>query len=110
MSDVTCKNCREPWDTYHMRHEALHEVCTVPAAIRAWDGKLDSVVTNGYTARVLLADDNWTFGASVYDIRHCPCCPKGTKAALDPLRDEIVGMMAGDDDGVAAMLEDFDGL
>lgn len=110
MSDVTCATCREPWDTYHMRHEALSEVCTNYINVQAWDGKLDSGVVNRRTARDLLADDGWAFGSSIYDIRHCPCCPKGTKAEPNPLRDELVGLMAGDDDGVAAMLEDLNDL
>jgi hypothetical protein len=112
MSDVTCATCREPWDTYHLRHDAIHEVVPYEApegTARKWDGKLDSVVWNN-TARVLLADDGWQFGGSINDVRHCPCCPKGVKSKPNPLRDELVGMLEGDDDGIAAMLEDFDGL
>ena len=107
MSDVTCATCREPWSTYHLRHDALHE--TDHPNPKGWNGKLDHVC-GGITAREWFADDRWEFGASIYDIRVCPCCPKGAKAKPDPLRDELVGLMAGDDDGVAAMLEDLDGL
>lgn len=107
MSDVKCNTCGEPWDTYHMRHDALHE--TGHPNPKGWDGKLETVC-GGMTAREWFKDDRWAFGNSVYDIRCCPCCPKGTKAEPNPLRDELVGLMAGDDDGVAALLEDLNDL
>lgn len=108
MSDIKCANCREPWDTYHMRHEALVEVAPKSAA-RAWDGKLDSVVHKGQTARLLLSDDRWAFGASIYDVRRCPCCPKGAKPAKNETRDELVALMGDDEDGIASTLEELDG-
>lgn len=106
MSDIRCAQCHEPWDSYHLRHDALSEVVD-PALARKWDGKLPSKVGK-YTARELLADDRWVFGGSLYDIRRCPCCEKGAKPVQDAVRDEMVALHAGDDDGLAAFMEDYD--
>ena len=110
MSDVTCARCREPWDTYHLRHDALAEVIDYDDrdAYKKWNGKLDTVVLRKRTARELLADDGWVFGSSLYDIRRCPGCPKGAKPAESDARDALGALLAGDDDGLAATLEDFD--
>jgi len=115
--DVRCLNCREPWDTYHLRHDALSEVIPFGApkgAAAKWDGKLDSVVWSS-TARVLLRDDKWEFGDSINDVRRCPCCPKKgvLRQSMEDqeradLRAELCGLMPGDDDGIACVLEGFD--
>lgn len=113
MSDVTCARCHEPWDTYHMRHDEPFELIpydeNTKAIIRAWDGKLDSPLA-GIKARDRFADRGWAFGTSLYDIRRCPCCPRGAKPAEDETRDTLVGMLGDDEDGIASMLEDLDGL
>lgn len=108
MSDIACARCKEPRDTYHMRHDAIHEVVPYEkrALAKAWDGKLESKIGND-TARQWLADDKGVFGSSLYDIRRCPCCPEGAKPVTSEERDELVALMAGDEDGIASMLEDM---
>jgi len=111
--DVKCLQCSELWDTYHIRHDALFE--PVPwseqnsAAIRKWDGKLDSLVL-GRPARTWLGEDGWAFGISLYDVRRCPCCPAdavpATKEQLQ-MRETIATLLGDDDDGLAVTLNDF---
>lgn len=113
MSDSHCLHCNEPWDNYHLRHDALHE--TGHPNPKGWDGKLETVC-GGVTAREWFKDDKWVFGDSLYDIRRCPCCPKGKGVLRQTieeederaaLRDELCSLMGGDEDGIAAMMEDF---
>ena len=108
--DVKCAKCREPWDTYHLRYDALYEVVDADYfdKIKKWNGKLDTVVYQRRTARALLADDGWVFGTSIYDVRRCPCCPANAEPAKSAARDLLSAMLAGDDDGLASVLEDID--
>lgn len=113
MSDVTCARCREPWDTYHLRHDEPFEVIPYhenwKQDVRAWDGKLDSLLA-GKPARERFEERGWSFGFSLYDIRRCPCCPSGAEPADDEARDLLVSMFGDDDDGLAAALEDMEGV
>ncbi len=105
--DVHCSTCREPWDVYHLRHEAIFETdlrheeaevwLSLPRSLRMlprYRGKLRAV--------------GWEFGASVYDVIHCPCCPPG--ARLDPeaaaLKASIAEALGDDEDGLASEIEE----
>jgi len=83
--DVHCCNCGEPWDQYHLRHDLP------PPEEHAAEG--------------------WKFGASRLVVLHCPCCPKdGSRLPDAEDRTEAVQTLAellGDDDDLAAVLDDF---
>jgi hypothetical protein len=34
--DVYCSTCGEPWDVYHLRHDAIFETDLSPAEAEAW--------------------------------------------------------------------------
>lgn len=34
--DVHCSTCGEPWDTYHLRHDAIFETDLSHAEAKAW--------------------------------------------------------------------------
>lgn len=35
--DVHCSTCREPWDTYHLWHDAIWETGLDEAELREWE-------------------------------------------------------------------------
>lgn len=104
MSDVTCLACSEPWDIYHLRHDAIHETSANESQLSNWQGKL----TDEY--RKLFAADDWQFGASIYTIKRCPCCPDDAVADQAKLtaHNVLAFHLGDDDDGMIAMLQDFE--
>ena len=34
--DVHCSSCGEPWDAYHLRHDAIFEIAVDQAEAEAW--------------------------------------------------------------------------
>lgn len=127
--DVTCATCGEPWDTHHLRHDEVHETeagdrwvdyrldCEdweksygddpkpSPPPIEKWEGKLTPFWREQFKAR------GWEFGGSIYVVLRCSCCKVGKE--LDNAEERrqmrsIVGeLLEGDDDGIAATLEDL---
>jgi hypothetical protein len=106
--DVHCTSCGEPWDVYHLRHDAIFETDLNSEEAKAWrtlpaDLRLNSRYREKFQAA------GWQFGRSVMNVIHCPCCPKeampnpdrlSTKAGLEEL-------FGDDEDGLAAAYEDF---
>jgi hypothetical protein len=93
---------------YHLRHDAIFDTDLSEEETQAWDG-LSSKAKLTPRYREKFRTVGWEFGASILDVRHCPCCPKGAqinpdKAAAKAALAEILGE---DEDGLAAMLEDF---
>lgn len=89
--DVSCCNCGEPWDQYFLRHELEDQAKEDPASLTA---------------------DGWRFGTSRLVVLHCPCCPQDGSClpdAQDRARgaQTIANLLTGDEDGLAAELEDF---
>lgn len=106
--DVHCSTCGEPWDTYHLWHDAVFETGLSQEEAEAWrslphDRKLSDRYRKEFQAV------GWEFGRGVINVIRCPCCPKGatpnpdrvqTKAALEEL-------LGADEDGLAATFEDY---
>ena len=109
--DVTCAYCGEPWDTYHLRHDEVHET---PAGERWMDYKLDCedhekellklspAMRKGFKGpaepdiekwegkltdfwREEFAKGGWKFGTTVTVVLRCPAC----KEKETPLRDKL---------------------
>ncbi|HLP69726.1 MAG TPA: hypothetical protein VK181_19605 [Rhizobium sp.] len=109
--DVTCANCGEPYDTYHMRHDEPYEWDFSEAerkrflATGKFEGKDDPALKAAEAS-------GWKFaGQTTMAILHCPACKSQT-----PLRDAIerkqmaaiaADLMGDDADGIASMLEDM---
>lgn len=106
--DVHCSTCEEPWDTYHLQHEAIYETDLSEAEAQAWR-KLPAAQKLNVRLREKFAVAGWEFGGSVLNVRHCPCCPKD--AQLDPEKDQakaiLTDLLGDDEDGLAATFEDF---
>ena len=106
--DVHCSTCSEPWDVYHLWHEAVFETSLTVDEADAWRSlprseKLADRYRNEFRAV------GWEFGQGVINVVRCPSCPKNatpnitreeTKAALEVL-------MGDDEDGLAATFEDY---
>ena len=106
--DVHCSSCGEPWDVYHLRHDAIFETDLDPTEAEAWLS-LSTIERLSSRYREKFKAAGYEFGAFILDVMHCPCCPKGAtpdpdKAALKAGLAEILG---DDEDGLAATLEDF---
>jgi len=105
--DVHCSTCGEPWDTYHLWHDAIWETGLSEAEIRTWE-KLPQPEKLAPKWRKELVGAGYVFGRTVINVIRCPACPKG--AQPDPekvlLKAEIEELLAGDEDGLAATFED----
>lgn len=106
--DVHCSTCQEPWDTYHLWHDAIHETGLSTAEAQEW-ARLPRSEKLSEPYRQAFRAVGWEFGHGVLNVVRCPCCPKGaqpdperiqTKAALEEL-------FGDDEDGLAATYEDY---
>src|SRR5262245_1094884 len=76
--DVHCSSCGEPWDVYHLRHDAIFETDLDPAEAEAW-GSLSPAKRLSGRYREKFEAAGYRFGASILDVVRCPCCPKDAK-------------------------------
>lgn len=106
--DVHCSTCDEPWDAYHLRHEAIFESNLTHEEAQTWCG-LPLSLRLGPRYREALRASGWHFGASLWNVMRCPCCPPG--ATPDPdkaaLKATLVEILGDDEDGILAAMEDF---
>ena len=105
--DVHCSTCGEPWDTYHLWHDAIWDTGLSEDGVHAWEmlpqsEKLAPKWREGFKAA------GYQFGRTVINVIRCPACPKD--AQTDPgkvlIKAEIENLLAGDEDGLAATFED----
>jgi len=106
--DVHCTTCGEPWDIYHLQHEAIHETDASPEEAKAW-GRLPPKKRLSSLFRQKFQGAGYEFGASICVLLRCPACPKSAKP--DPekaaIKQELARLLGDDEDGLAATLEDF---
>jgi hypothetical protein len=104
MADIHCQRCGEPWDTYHLRHDAIHETELSEEERRTWNGILSPRV------RAAFQEAGYEFGSSVYSVTRCPCCEAGMRLNEDHHEKvETIHDLLGDDfDGIQAEMEDLD--
>ena len=80
--DVHCTSCGEPWDVYHLRHDAIFETDLDTEEAKAWGGLSASQrLSSRYREKFKAA--GYEFGASVMNVIHCPACPKDSKPDPD---------------------------
>ena len=106
--DVHCSTCGEPWDVYHLRHDAIFETDVDPAEAEAWRSLSPTErLSSHYREKFKAA--GYEFGASILDVMHCPGCPKGAKPDADKaaLKAGLVEMLGDDEDAIASTLEDL---
>jgi hypothetical protein len=106
--DVHCTTCGEPWDVYHLRHDAIYETDLSHAEAKAWT-QLSPQVKLLDRYREKFKAVGYEFGSSVLNIMRCPACPKDTKSDPDKaaMKAGIVELLGDDEDGIAATMEDF---
>lgn len=106
--DVHCTTCDEPWDVYHLRHEAIFETDLSQAEAEAWRS-LSLSLRLGDRYREKLRAAGWEFGASTINVVRCPCCPKGARPNPDRARTkaDLERLLGVDEDGLAATFEDY---
>jgi hypothetical protein len=106
--DVHCSTCDDPWDVYHLSHDAIFETGLTVEEAEVWcalprDQKLSARYRTEFRAV------GWQFGQTVINVIRCPACPEDakpnrervqTKAALEEL-------LGDDEDGLAATFEDY---
>ena len=106
--DVHCTTCGEPWDVYHLRHDAIFETDLDHAEAQAWRELSPQLrLSQRYREKFMAA--GYEFGASVMSVLRCPACPKDARPDPDKaaLKAGIVEILGDDEDGIAATLEDF---
>jgi len=106
--DVHCSSCGEPWDVYHLRHDAIFETDLDPAEAEAWRVlSLKQRLSERY--REKLKAVGYEFGGSVFDVIKCPACPKGVKPDPDKaaLKAGLTEILGDDEDGIASTFEDL---
>lgn len=105
--DVHCTTCGEPWDVYHLRHDAIFETDLTHEDAEAWT-ELSQETRLNIRYREKFKAVGYEFGASVINVLRCPACPKGArpdadKAAMKAGIEEILG---DDEDGIAVTFAD----
>src|ERR1039458_10293131 len=105
--DVHCSSSGEPWDVYHLRHDAIFETDLDQAEAEAWlELSLQLRLSQRYREKFKAA--GYEFGASVINVMRCPACPKDAKPDPDKaaLKAGIVEILGDDEDSIASIMED----
>ena len=106
--DVHCTTCQEPWDVYHLWHEAVFETGLTQEEAEAWQRlPRPEKLTERYRDEFKTA--GWQFGSSVVNVMRCPCCPKDATPDLERLatKQALEELLGDDEDGLAATFEDY---
>ena len=105
--DVHCSTCGEPWDTYHLWHDAIWETGLSEAEIRAWESLPQSEKLAPKWREEFVAA-RYVFGRTVINVIRCPACPQDAQPDTGKmlLKAELEDLLAGDEDGLAATYED----
>ena len=106
--DVHCTTCGEPWDVYHLRHDAIFETDLTPEEAKAWTGLSPTLrLKSRYREKFKAA--GYEFGASVINVLRCPACPKDAKPDTDKtaLKAGIEEVLGDDEDGIAVTFADL---
>ena len=106
--NVHCSSCGEPWDVYHLRHDAIFETDFDPQEAETWRSlTVPERLSCRYREKFKAA--GYEFGASILDVMHCPGCPKGAKPDPDTvaLKAGLVEILGDDEDAIASTMEDF---
>lgn len=106
--DVHCTTCQEPWDVFHLWHDAVFETRLVHEETERWRQLPQAKkLTGRYRAEFKTA--GWEFGQSVINVIRCPGCPQDAKPDPERLatKQALEELMGEDQDGLAATFEDY---
>lgn len=115
MGDIRCLNCKEPWDAYHMKWDAIGETnLRLPKqGPLAWKG---TIAVGGETEKLYreaFRKAKYEFGADVLILERCPACwdkgetPKTTKQKVMAMN-AIANILGDDQDALQVEMEDMD--
>ena len=106
--DVHCTTCAEPWDVYHLWHDAIFETGISHEEAQAWRSLSRAEKLNDHYRKEFRAA-GWEFGHSVINVIRCPCCPKDAKPDRQRLQTKaaLEKLLGDDEDGLAATYEDY---
>ena len=105
--DVHCSTCGEPWDTYHLWHDAIWDTGLTEAEIHEWESlPQGEKLTPKW--RTEFAAAGYQFGRTVINVIRCPACPKDAQPDTEgvQIKATLEELLAGDEDGLAATFED----
>jgi len=105
--DVHCSTCGEPWDVYHLWHDAIYETGLSVEKAKAWCSlPRNQKLSDRYRKEFRAA--GWEFGRSVINVTRCPACPKEAKPNVEKVltKAAIEELLGDDEDGLAATFED----
>jgi hypothetical protein len=105
--DVHCTTCGEPWDTYHLWHDAIFETSLSHEEADAWRS-LPQIQKLNDRYRKEFRAAGYEFGNSVINVIRCPSCPKDAKPDPERLQAKAVleKLLGDDEDGLASTFED----
>ncbi|GDY23720.1 hypothetical protein LBMAG56_50670 [Verrucomicrobiota bacterium] len=106
--DVHCSTCGEPWDVYHLWHDAVFETALSHEEAEAWRLLPRAVKLNERYRKEFHAA-GWEFGQGVINVIRCPGCPKNAKPNLERMQTKaaLEDLMGDEEDGLAATFEDY---
>ena len=106
--DVHCSTCNEPWDEYHLWHDAVFETGLTAQEAEAWCSLPRNQKLSDYY-RQEFRGVGWEFGQSVINVTRCPCCPKEAKPNQERVQTKaaLESLLGDDEDGLAATFEDY---
>lgn len=106
--DVHCSTCSEPWDVYHLRHDAVYDIGLTEEEANAWQ-TLSAKQRLSPRYREKFKAAGWEFGRTVINVVHCPCCPKEAKPKEERIQTKagLEELFGDDEDGLAATFEDY---
>jgi len=105
--DVHCSTCGEPWDVYHLWHEAVFETGLSHEEAEAWRSLPHAQkLTDRYRQEFRAA--GYEFGQSVVNVVRCPACPKEASPNPDAvtIKAALEELLGDDEDALAATFED----
>jgi hypothetical protein len=106
--DVHCSTCNEPWNVYHLWHDAIFETALSVEEAQAWRSlPRDQKLAERY--RTEFRTVGWEFGQTLINVIHCPGCPKEAKPDPDRVETKaaLEQLLGEDEDGLAATFEDY---
>src|SRR5262249_14018118 len=106
--DAHCSTCGEPWDVYHLRHDAIFETDLDHTEAESWCS-LSQVMRLAPRYREKRKAAGYEFGATVTNVIRCPCCPKDARPSAERLATKaaLEELFGDDEDGLAATFEDY---
>ena len=111
---MTCGTCKEPWDTYHLRHDAVwdamnHLPVGMESLVKDYSERGAGPAIWIPMVRDAMKKAGWRFAGSLLAVIRCPSCDDAqpTDRAGAELRGAAAELLGDDEDALASILEDM---